>query len=104
LYKKGVDGIIRCCVPEHDQHDIIRDCHASPYVGHLARQQDISSFYWPTSFKDYVEIVMVCDKCQRVGNIGRKNEMPMNYSLPLKPFDVWGLTLWDHFHHQITNN
>jgi hypothetical protein len=34
--------------------------------------------------------VKVCDKCQRVGHIGRRNEIPMNYSLPLKPFDVWG--------------
>jgi hypothetical protein len=32
----------------------------------------------------------VCDKCDRVGNIDRRNEMPMNYSLPLEPFHVWG--------------
>lgn len=36
LYKKGVDGIIRRCVPEHEQQNIIRDCHASPYGGHHA--------------------------------------------------------------------
>jgi hypothetical protein len=45
-------------------------------------------FYWPTLFKDYIEYVKSCDKCQRVGNIGRRNEMPMNYSLPLEPFNV----------------
>jgi hypothetical protein len=36
LYKKSVDGIIRRCVPEHEQQDIIRQCHASPYEGHHA--------------------------------------------------------------------
>ena len=24
LYKEGVDGIIRCCVPEHEQEQILR--------------------------------------------------------------------------------
>jgi hypothetical protein len=36
----------------------------------------------PTLFKDCAEFVKVCDKYQRVGNIGRRNKMPMNYSLP----------------------
>jgi hypothetical protein len=38
--------------------------------------------------------VKVCDKCQRVGNTGRRNEMPMNYSLP---FDVWGFDFMGPF-------
>jgi hypothetical protein len=36
LYKKGVDGIIRPYVPKHEQLNIIRDYHASPYGGHHA--------------------------------------------------------------------
>jgi hypothetical protein len=52
-------------------------------------------------FKDCAKFVKVCDKCQRVRNIGRRNEMPMNYSLPIEPFDVGDLILWDHSHHQI---
>jgi hypothetical protein len=95
LYKKGVDDIIRRCVPESEQHTIITDCHASPYGGHHAGQRNAanvlqSGFYWPTLFKDCTEFVKVCDKCQRVGNIGRRHEMPINYSLPLETFDVWG--------------
>ena len=42
LYKKSVDGIIRRCIPEHEQQAIIRDCHDSPYGGHhagVAQQQ-----------------------------------------------------------------
>ena len=58
LYKKSVDGIIRRCVPEYEQQDIIRDCHASPYGGHHAGQRTAakvlqSDFYWPTLFKDW---------------------------------------------------
>jgi hypothetical protein len=46
---------------------------------------------------DCVEYVKSCDKCQRVGNIGRRNEMPRNYSLPLEPFDVWGFDFMGPF-------
>ena len=35
-------------------------------------------------------IVLSCDECQRIGNISRRQEMPMNYSLVTEPFDVWG--------------
>ena len=30
----------------------------------------------------------------RVSNISRRNEMPMNYSLVIEPFDCWGFDLW----------
>jgi hypothetical protein len=41
--------------------------------------------------------VKVCDKCQNIGNIGRRNEMHMDYSLPLEPFDVWGFDFMGPF-------
>ena len=40
---------------------------------------------------------MSCDECQRVGNISRRNEMPMNYSLVIEPFDCWGFDFMGHF-------
>ena len=38
LFKRGVDMIIRRCVPESEQGKILHECHASPYGGHFARQ------------------------------------------------------------------
>ena len=49
-----------------------------------------SGFYWPTLFKDARKFVVSCNECQRIGNISRRQEMPMNYSLVIEPFDVWG--------------
>ena len=49
-----------------------------------------SGFYWPTLFKDARKFVSTCDECQRIGNIGKRQEMAMNYSLAVEPFDVWG--------------
>ena len=56
-----------------------------------------SGFYWPTLFKDAHKFVLSCDECQRIGNIGKRQEMPMNYSLAIEPFDVWDLITWDLF-------
>ena len=94
-YIKGVDGIIRRCIPEHEQEQILRKCHSSPYGGHHAGDRTAhkvlqSGFYWPTLFKDACKFILSCDECQRVGNVGRRQEMPMNYSLVIEPFDVWG--------------
>ena len=56
-----------------------------------------SGFYWPTLFKDARKFVLSCDECQRIGNISRRQEMPMNYSLVIELFDVWALIIWDLF-------
>ena len=49
-----------------------------------------SGFYLPTLFKDAHKFILSCDECKIIGNIGKRQEMPMNYSLVIKPFDVWG--------------
>jgi hypothetical protein len=39
-----------------------------------------------------------------VGNIGKRNKMPINYSLPLKSFDVWGFDFMRSFPSSITKH
>ena len=92
LYKEGVDGIMRRCVPEYEQQEILRKCHGSAYGGHHAGDRTAqkvlqSGFYWPTLFKDARKFILSCDECQRVGNISRHNEVPMNYSLVIESYD-----------------
>ena len=88
--------IIRKCVPKTEQGGIMEKCHASPYGGHFAggkTAQKIlqSGFYWPTLFKDCFEWVKHCDACQRIGNINRRNEMPLQGILVVQIFYVWGI-------------
>ena len=57
LYKEEVDGVIRRCVPEHEQEHILHKCHSEAYGGHHARDRTAhkvlqSGFYWPTLFMD----------------------------------------------------
>ena len=88
--------IIRRCVPETEQGEIIDKCHTSSYGGHFAGGRTAhkilqSGFYWPTLFKDCFEWVKHYDKCQRMVNISRRNEMPLQGILVVQIFYVWGI-------------
>ena len=82
LFKRGVDMIIRRCVPESEQGKILHESHASPYGGHFVEDKTThkilqAGFYWPTIFKDCFKWVKLYDQCQRTGNISKKHEMPL---------------------------
>ena len=94
--------IIRRSILEIEQGGILDKCHASLYGGHFTIERTShkilqSGFYWLTLFKDYFEWVKHCDKCQRMGNISRRNEMPLQGILVLKIFDVWGIDFMGPF-------
>ena len=85
--------ITRRCVPESEQGKILHECHASPYGGHfvgdkIAHKILQLGFYWPTIFKDCFEWVKLCDQRQRMGNISRRHEIPLQGILVVQLFDV----------------
>jgi Integrase zinc binding domain len=100
LFKLGIDDIHRRCIPETEIQSILFYCHASSYGGHTSINKTAArvlqvGFYWPTLFKDVKTYVQGCDRCQRMGNITRRNEMPLNKILKVEIFDVWGSISWD---------
>ena len=102
LFKRGADLIIRRYVPEGEQSKILQEYHASPYGGHFAGDKTAhkilqSRFYWPTIFKDCFEWVKLCDQCQRMGNISKRNQMPLQGILVVQLFDVWGMDFMGPF-------
>lgn len=93
LFKQCVDQMIRRCVPGQEMEDILHHCHFSPCGGHFGGNRTTSKvlqcgFFWPSLFKDAHAFVMKCDRCQRVGNISRRNEMPLTNILEVELFDV----------------
>ncbi|XP_027338198.1 uncharacterized protein LOC113852148 [Abrus precatorius] len=56
-----------------------------------------ASFFWPTLFKDAKVYVENYNKCQRVGNISKRHEMPLNNILEVELLDVWGIDFMGPF-------
>ena len=102
LYRHCADQVIRRCVPEDEIHSILNHCHTLPCGGHFGGQRTAakvlqSGFYWPSLFKDAHQFVSTCDKCQRMGNISRKDEPPMHPILEVELFDFWGIDFMGPF-------
>ncbi|KAL5556375.1 hypothetical protein UlMin_038611 [Ulmus minor] len=102
LFKQCADQMIRRCISKEEMEPILQQCHASSYGGHFggirtANKILQAGFYWPTLFKDAHAFSLQCDRCQRMGNISRKHEMPLNNILEVELFDVWGIDSWGHF-------
>ncbi|KAK1419647.1 hypothetical protein QVD17_28881 [Tagetes erecta] len=102
LFRIGADNVIRRCVSREEGLEILKHCHQGLAGGHLgsgytARKVLDSGFYWPTVFKDALELVSSCDACQRSGNISSRNEMPQNPIQVVEVFDVWGIDFMGPF-------
>jgi hypothetical protein len=102
LFKLGIDGIYRRCVPHEETRSILEHCHSSAYGGHASSSKTAakvlqSGFFWPSLFKDAKTFALACDKCQRTGNISSRNEMPLNSILEVELFDVWGIDFMGPF-------
>ena len=64
--------------------DIFQDCSLGKrYSGH--------DTFWPDLFKDAKDYVRRCDACQRYARNDLQMEMPLHVSLPLVPFEKWGI-------------
>ncbi|CAO2822820.1 unnamed protein product [Amaranthus hypochondriacus] len=96
LFHESSDDMIRRCVPDEEVESVLTHCHSLPCGGHAASSKTAAKvlecgFFWPTLHKDAREFVKACDRCQRVGNLSQRNEMPLNYILEIEIFDCWGI-------------
>ena len=94
--------MIRRCVLEDEMSSILNHCHTLPCGGNFGGQRTVekvlqSSFYWPSLFKDAHLFVSTYDKCQRSGNISKKDEPPTSTILEFELFDLWGMDFMGPF-------
>nr|KYP31036.1 Transposon Ty3-G Gag-Pol polyprotein [Cajanus cajan] len=102
LWRLCADQVIRRCIPEEEQESILTACHTLACGGHFggkktSRKVLDCGFYWPTLVKDSVNFCKTCDKCQRFGGLGWKQEMPQQPILFCEIFDVWGIDFMGPF-------
>ncbi|CAN6580885.1 unnamed protein product [Malus baccata var. baccata] len=96
LWKYCSDQILRRCVHDCEFLSILRFCHTYACGGHFGTQRTAlkvleCGFYWPTLFKDARTYCLTCDRCQRMGNIGTKDQIPQQPLSFVEIFDVWGI-------------
>ncbi|CAM8907941.1 unnamed protein product [Rhodiola kirilowii] len=102
LWKIGVDQLLRRCIPDIEIASVVSFCHEHACGGHFgprrtARKILDSGFFWPSVFRDSYERCRKCDRCQRVGNISARNEMPQVPILVNDVFDIWGIDFMGPF-------
>ncbi|XP_070040899.1 uncharacterized protein [Nicotiana tomentosiformis] len=78
LFKQCANQLVRRCVPEEEMEAILHDCHASLYGGTMVETKRLQ-------------------RCQRMGTISRRHEMPMMGILEVEIFDVWGINFMGPF-------
>ncbi|XP_071905713.1 uncharacterized protein [Coffea arabica] len=102
LWKRCADQIMRRCVSEVEFQSILAFCHAFACGGHFGPKRTAhkvleSGFYWPSLFKDAYVFCKSCDRCQRVGNIARRDQMPQVPLIFVEIFDVWDIDFMGPF-------
>ena len=81
---------------------MLEACHSSPVGGHhicirTAHKILQCGYCWPSLHQDAHEFAKACDRCQRDGDISRKQELPLNPILVIELFDVWGIDFMGPF-------
>ncbi|KAM2352076.1 hypothetical protein ACFXTH_006799 [Malus domestica] len=102
LWKYCPDQIIRRYVHNSEFNSILAFCHNYACGGLFGTQRTTlkvleSGFYWPTLFKDARTFCITCDRCQRTGTIGAKDQMPQTPIFNVEIFDVWGMDFMGPF-------
>lgn len=95
-FRMCADGVIRSCAMEGEMRVILETYHSTPVGSHhdgMCTTIKVlqSEFYWPTLYRNSHELMRACKQCQRHEGISRRHEIPLQPSMDLKLFDVWGL-------------
>ena len=94
--------MLRRCVPEDGQKSILTFCTELHCEGHQGGRKTAtkvlqSGFFWPTLFKDVHLHYLSCDKRQRTGTVGKRDEMPLTNNLVVELFNIWWIDLMEPF-------
>ena len=102
LWKHCSDQLIRRCVSECEVPSILAFCHSYACGGHFgpkrtARKVLECGLFWPTLFYDAYLFCKSCSNCQRTGNLGHRDQMPLTPILACEIFDIWGIDFMGPF-------
>jgi len=96
LFRRRTDGLPCRCVVVMEVPTILEVCHDSACGGHFLGQligQKIlgARYFWPTLFRHSHIHVKRFDVCRRYAINDLRMKLPLHVSLPLIPFEKWGI-------------
>ena len=82
LFHTGVDKQIRRYVSKDDIYKVLKAAHDGHCGGNFADKRTChkvlqTGYYWPYIFRDAQNDARRCDSCQRMGQPGRVDEIPL---------------------------
>jgi len=103
LFKYCSDQVFRRCIPDNEVRSVLSFYHDRASEGHFSDRKTAvrvlqCGFYWPTLFRDAFKYCKSRSRCQQLGRVSRRVMMPLNPIIVVEIFDVWVLTLYDHFY------
>jgi hypothetical protein len=102
LFKYCPDHIIRRCIPEFDQSNVISFYHDHACGCHFSANKTAAKilqcgFYLPTMFGNARAYCTSSKRCQKLRSISKRNMMSLNPILVVEIFDVWCIDFMGHF-------
>nr|GEU94973.1 DNA-directed DNA polymerase [Tanacetum cinerariifolium] len=109
LFKVCSDRMIRQCISGPETQTCLDQCHHGPTDGHYgpnvtAKKVLDSGFYWLKIIKEAHTLVQLCEACQKMVNISKRDEMPLNNIQVCEIFDIWGIDFMRPFQNHINLN
>jgi len=100
LYHRGIDSILRHCLTHEEDELVLNHFHKGACGGHLsglATSQKIlrAGYFWPTIFKDCIEVIKKCHPCQVFTQKMRLHPTPLHQVITVDPFTKWGVYFID---------
>jgi hypothetical protein len=98
LYHRGVDSILHHCLTHKEVELVLNYFYSGEGGGHLSRlatSQNILhvGYFWPTIFKDCIEVVNKCHPCKIFSKNMHAHLAPMFPVIIVGPFSKCGLIL-----------
>nr|GEV56836.1 reverse transcriptase domain-containing protein [Tanacetum cinerariifolium] len=102
LFKVCSDGMIISCISRPETRTILDQCHHGLTGGHYGPNVTTKKvidlgFYWSTIIKEAYTLVRLCESCQKIVNISKRDEIPLNNIQLCQIFDIWGIDFMGPF-------
>ena len=91
LYRRGNDSILWCFLTHEEDELVLNDCHSVSCGDHLyglATTQKIlcTGYFWPSVFKDCMEVMKKCPPCPLFQSKKRTHPTPLHPIIVVGPF------------------